>query len=115
MKRRILIPIAPSKTELQKKADEYYDRAFDELCYGVERLEHLDKGIILFTYSNFSITMIRELKNGLFRIEEYQTTRCPPQGQGRTVGDALNEEWATESTNSLVVIEEIKGMAFNWN
>ena len=115
---RILVPVGalrPQKTELQKKADEYYDRAFDELCYGVERLEHLDKGLILFTYSNFSITTIREFKNGSFRIEEFQTTRCPPQGQGRTVGDALNEEWAAENQipNKEEIINMAKHMAFN--
>ena len=115
---RILVPVAalrPQKTELQKKADEYYDRAFDELCYGVERLEHLDKGLILFTYSNFSITTIREFKNGSFRIEEFQTTRCPPQGQGRTVGDALNEEWAAENQipNKEEIINMAIDMAFN--
>ena len=139
MKRKILMPIVtpkplerprnalqeaidralrPQKTELQKKADEYSNQAFDELCYGVQRLEHLDKGLILFTYSNFSITTIREFKNGSFRIEEFQTTRCPPQGQGRTVGDALNEEWAAEhakKSDSQLVIEEIKDMAFNWS
>lgn len=111
--------LRPQKTELQKKADEYYDKAFDELCLDVKRLEHLDKGLILFTYSNFSITMIREFKNGSFKIESYQTTRCPPQGpQGRTVGDALNEEWAAEHANKSdpqVVIEQVKKMAFNWN
>ena len=139
MKRKILMPIVtpkplerprnalqeaidralrPQKTELQKKADEYSNQAFDELCYGVQRLEHLDKGLILFIYSNFSITTIREFKNGSFKIEEFQTTRCPPQGQGRTVGDALNEEWAAEyakKSDSQLVIEEIKDMAFNWS
>ena len=110
--------LRPQKTELQKKADEYSNQAFDELCYGVQRLEHLDKGLILFIYSNFSITTIREFKNGSFKIEEFQTTRCPPQGQGRTVGDALNEEWAAEyakKSDSQLVIEEIKDMAFNWS
>ena len=139
MKRKILMPIVtpkplerprnalqeaidrmlkPEKTELQKKADEYANQAFDELCLDVKRLEHLDKGLILFTYSNFSITMIREFKDGSFGIEEYQTTRCPPQGSGRTVGDALNEEWAAEhakKSDSQLLIEEIKDMAFNWS
>ena len=109
--------LRPQKTELQKKADEYSNQAFDELCYGVQRLEHLDKGLILFTYSNFSITTIREFKNGSFRIEEFQTTRCPTQDYGCTVGDALNEKWAAEhakESDSQLVIEEIKNMAFNW-
>ena len=107
--------LRPQKTELQKKADEYANQAFDELCYGVQRLEHLDKGLILFTYSNFSITMIREFKDGSFRIEEYQTTRCPPQGQGRTVGDALNEKWSAENQipNKDEIINMAKDMAFN--
>tara|TARA_R110001599_G_scaffold99075_2_gene254153 strand:+ start:414 stop:851 length:438 start_codon:yes stop_codon:yes gene_type:complete len=116
--------LRPQKTELQKKADEYYDKAFDELCYGVQRLEHLDKGLILFTYSNFSITTIREFKNGSFRIEEFQTTRCPPQGQGRTVGDALNEEWEAEHAliafagkyrSPKAIFEVAKSLAFNCN
>ena len=117
-KKQLIGALRPQKTELQKKADEYYDKDFDELCYGVQRLEHLDKGLILFIYSNFSITTIREFKNGSFKIEEFQTTRCPPQGQGRTVGDALNEEWAAEyakKSDSQLVIEEIKDMAFNWS
>ena len=138
MKRKILMPITkpkpiesppnalqeaieralrPQKTELQKKADEYYDKAFDELSYGVQRLEHLDKGLILFTYSNFSITMIREFKNGSFKIESYQTTRCPPQGpKGRTVGDALNEKWAEEhQAKSHLSLDKLKRFATNWN
>ena len=111
--------LRPTKTELQKKADEYFNKAFDEFCYSVHRLEHLDKGFIIFTYSDFSITKIREFKDGSFRIENYQTTRCPPQGpQGRTVGDALNEEWAAEhaeKTDPKAIFEAAKSLAFNCN
>ena len=134
MNRKILIPVVkpkprnalqeaidralkPQKTELQKKADEYANQAFDEFCYGVHRLEHLDKGLILFLYSDFSITKIREFRNGSFKIENYQNTRCSPKDY-RTVADDLNEQWAAEyanKTDSQVVIEQIKKMSFNWN
>jgi len=110
--------LRPTKTELQKKADEYANQAFDELCLDVKRLEHLDKGLILFLYSDFSITKIREFRNGSFKIESYQNTRCPPKGSYRTVKDGLNEKWAAEYANKTdpqLVIEQIKKMAFNWN
>jgi hypothetical protein len=110
--------LRPTKTELQKKADEYANQAFDELCLDVKRLEHLDKGLILFLYSDFSITKIREFRSGLFKIENYQTTRCSPKRNYRTVADDLNEQWAAEHANKSdpqVVIEQVKKMAFNWN
>lgn len=140
MKRKILMPVVtpkpierprnalqeaidralkPQKTELQKKADEYADRNFDELCLDVKRYEHLDDGLILFLYSNFSICKIRERPNGLFEIDTFQTTRCPQTTIGcRTVADDFNEKWAAEHANKSdpqVVIEQVKKMAFNWN
>lgn len=109
--------LRPQKTELQKKADDYANQAFDELCLDVKRLEHLDKGLILFLYSDFSITKIREFRNGSFKIENYQNTRYTPKDY-RTVADDLNEQWAAEYANKTdpqVVIGQIKKMAFNWN
>jgi hypothetical protein len=133
MNRKILIPVVkpkprnalqeaidralkPQKTELQKKADEYANQAFDELCLDVKRLEHLDKGLILFLYSDFSITKIREFHNGSFGIENYQNTRCPPQGSYRTVGDDLNEKWDAEyQAKSHLSLDKLKRFATNWN
>ena len=134
MNRKILLPVVtprnalreaidralkPTKTELQKKADDYANQAFDELCLDVKRLEHLDKGLILFLYSEFSITKIREFHSGLFKIENYQTTRCSPKRNYRTVADDLNEQWAEEhrtktQTNPNKVIKLAKNMSYNW-
>jgi len=132
MKRKILIPIKPpqnalreaidralmpQKTELQKKADEYADRNFDEFCLDVKRYEHLDDGLILFLYSNFSICKVRERHNGLFEIESFQTTRCPQTTFGcRTVADDFNEKWAAEhELKSQVDLDKLKRFATNWN
>lgn len=108
--------LRPQKTELQKKADDYANQAFDELCLDVKRLEHLDKGLILFLYSDFSITKIREFRNGSFKIENYQTTRCSPKRNYRTVADDLNEQWAAEhaeKTDPKAIFEAAKSLAFN--
>lgn len=115
--RKILVPINDMKTELQKKADEYADRNFDELCLDVKRYEHLDDGLILFLYSNFSICKVRERPNGLFEIESFQTTRCPQTTFGcRTVADDFNEKWAAEhELKSQVDLDKLKRFATNWN
>ena len=115
MKRKILLPIEPTKTELQKKADEYEQLAFDEFCLDVKRYEHLEDGLILFLYSDFSITKIRQYHHGGCRVEDYQTTRCPPQGQGKTVGDALDEKWNQEHFQLRHLQAKLKRFAVNWN
>ena len=115
MKRKILLPIEPIKTELQKKADEYEQLAFDELCLDVKRYEHLDEGLILFLYSDFSITKIRQYHQGGFRVESYQNTRCPSKSSARTVGDTLNEKWNQEQFDTLHIQAKLKRFAVNWN
>ena len=105
--------LRPQKTELQLKADEFEDKIImDE----IHRLEHLDKGIILFVYSNLSITKIQEFPDGSFMVENYQNTKIP-HTEYKSVGDDLNEKWAAEhakESDPQLVIKEIKGMAFNW-
>ena len=107
-------------TELQLKADEYYEKALAS-TYGVKRYEHLEDGLIMFTYSDFSITKIRQLyseKYGTYFVSQlYQTTRCKndPETRGRTVADELNEKWAevipiTQSSNESV-LNRLKEMA----
>lgn len=135
MKRKILMPIVtpkplerprnalqeaidralrPQKTELQLKADEFEDKIIMDK---IDRLEHLDKGIILFVYSNLSITKIQEFPDGSFMVENHQNTRKIPHTEYKSVGDDLNEKWAAEhakESDPQLVIKEIKGMAFNW-
>jgi hypothetical protein len=112
--------LRPTKTELQLKADEYYEKALAS-TYGVKRYEHLEDGLIMFTYSDFSITKIRQLyseKYGTYFVSQlYQTTRCKndPETRGRTVADELNEKWAevipiTQSSNESV-LNRLKEMA----
>ena len=112
---RVLVPIRDKKP-IQMRADEYYEKALAS-TYGVKRYEHLDDGLIMFTYSDFSITKIRELVGGSFKVELYQTTRCKndPETRGRTVADELNEKWAevipiTQSSNESV-LNRLKEMA----
>ena len=86
--------LMPQKTPLQIKADEYEEKIImDE----VHRLEHLGKGIILFAYSNLSITKIQESPNGSFVIEKYQNTKSPMRFKYKSAGDDLNEKWAGEN------------------
>ena len=95
--------LRPEKSPLQMRADEYYEKALAS-TYGVKRYEHLDDGLIMFTYSDFSITKIRELVGGSFKVELYQTTRCKNDSdtRGRTFADEFNELWAGESNSQKI-------------
>ena len=102
------------------RADEYYEKALAS-TYGVKRYEHLEDGLIMFTYSDFSITKIRELVGGSFKVELYQTTRCKndPDTRGRTVADELNEKWAEQADealteNYLSVLDRFKATCYNY-
>ena len=116
---RFLVPIRDKKP-IQMRADEYYEKALAS-TYGVKRYEHLDDGLIMFTYSDFSITKIRELVGGSFKVELYQTTRCKndPDTRGRTVADELNEKWAEQADkasneNYLKVLDRFKATCYNY-
>mgnify|MGYP003627885344 CR=1 FL=1 len=116
---QFLVPIRDKKP-IQMRADEYYEKALAS-TYGVKRYEHLDDGLIMFTYSDFSITKIRELVGGSFKVELYQTTRCKndPDTRGRTVADELNEKWAEQADkasneNYLKVLDRFKATCYNY-
>jgi len=99
---RILLP---KKTELQLKADEFEDKIIMD---DIHRLEHLDKGIILFFYSNLSITKIQEFPDGSFMVENYQNTKIP-HTEYKSVGDDLNEKWVKKDALSMV-----KRLSYNY-
>lgn len=124
---RILVPIRDDnfcKKPIQMRADEYYEKALAS-TYGVKRYEHLEDGLIMFTYSDFSITKIRQITDlksrTYFVVEEYQTTRCKndPDTMGRTVADELNEKWAEQADealteNYLSVLDRFKATCYNY-
>ena len=120
---RVLVPIRDKKP-IQMRADEYYEKALAS-TYGVKRYEHLEDGLIMFTYSDFSITKIRQLyseKYGTYFVSQlYQTTRCKndPETRGRTVADELNEKWAEQADkasneNYLKVLDRFKATCYNY-
>ncbi len=123
MKRRVLIPI---KNPLQEKADEYVNMQDCQTLQGMTRIESLSDGYILFIYANFSITCIRELPNGKFRIDDYRNTNFfPKESIGHTVSDSLREKWHWEGVAHNAekpmtyakhdkVIKKMKNIAFNW-
>ena len=123
MRRRVLIPM---KNALQEKADEYVNMQDCQTLQGMTRIESLSDGYILFIYANFSITCIRELPNGKFRIDDYRNTDfLPKESIGHTVSDSLRGKWHREgvahNAEKLMtyakhdkVIKKMKNIAFNW-
>ena len=113
--------LRPEKSPLQMRADEYYEKALAS-TYSVKRYEHLDDSLIIFTYSDFSITKIKgPYPNGSFKVHDFHNVALDKSGtmKVRTVADELNEKWAEQADEALTenylnVLDRFKATCYHY-